>query len=282
VLTEVKAYSSWQSAPALLLDDNGRAETDLIQVRHIEGLNPVKASINSSPLAVIDGTSFTGSNVLSRNIVLTVRPNPDWSTWSYEALRRLIYSYFMPKSLTRLRFLSDDMVPVEIEGYVEDVSVNQFSSDPEMLVSIICPDPYFTAVDPEIIIGQSIHEEGDFETIEYDGNIDVGIQLKVSHVSGDPPSFIAIQIGDPAITHFMMEASVDSSMNLEMSSVPMHKYVRNINLDSGIITNLLSKVHIEEGSAWPTLQPGENHFHIITDQGVQDFQLTYFERFGGL
>jgi hypothetical protein len=282
VLTEVKAYSSWQSAPTLLLDDNGRAETDLIQIRNIEGLNPVSASVNGSPLAVVDGISFTGTNVLSRNILLTVGLNPNWSTWSYEALRRLLYSYFMPKSLIRLRFLSDDLVPVEIEGYVEDVSVNQFSKDPELVVSIICPDPYFTAVDPEIITGESMHMEGDFETIEYDGNIDVGIQLKVSQVSGDIPELIVVQIGDPAITHFVMEASVDLSTDLEMSSIPMHKYVRNINLDTGIITNLLSKVHIEEGSQWPTLQPGENHFHILTDVGEQIFQLTYFERFGGL
>ena len=33
---------------------------------------------------------------------------------------------------------------------------------------------------------------------------------------------------------------------------------------------------------WPILQPGENEFSVITDQGVQDWELIYFERFGGL
>jgi hypothetical protein len=282
VLTEVKAYSSWHSAPTMLLEEDGRAETDLIQIRDIQGLNPVKAAINGSPLAVIDGESFVGANVLSRNIVLTVRPNPDWVTWSYESLRRLIYSYFMSKSLTRLQFLSDDMPTVQIDGYVEDVGVNQFSVDPEMVVSILCPNPHFTTVEPEIVQGATIHEEGDFETIEYNGNIETGIKCRVDYVSGTSPSEIIIQIGDPAITHFMVETSIDANSYFEMSSVPMNKYVRKIDLTTGVITNLLDKVHIEEGSQWPVLQPGENHFHVVTDVGEQEFTLDYYEKFGGL
>jgi hypothetical protein len=282
VLTEVKAYSSWHSAPTLLLDENGRAETDLIQVRNIEGLDPVTASIGTSQFGAVDGTSFVGSSVLSRNIVLTVHPNPDWLNWSYEALRRLLYSYFMPKRLVHLRFYSDDMIPVEIEGYVEAFTANQFSNDPEFLISIICPDPYFTAVDPTIVNGQSEHEIGMGETIEYNGSVETGIHVNVTYVSGSSPTSISVQIGDPPISYFIVEASVDTSTYFEMSSVPLNKYVQNVDLDSGIITNLLSTVTIEEGSSWPRLQPGENHFHIITDQGVQDFTLTYYERFGGL
>ena len=63
MLTEVKAYSSWRSAPTLPLDDNGRAETDLIQIRNIDGLDPVKASVNTSPYGSIDGASYAGSSV---------------------------------------------------------------------------------------------------------------------------------------------------------------------------------------------------------------------------
>jgi hypothetical protein len=58
--------------------------------------------------------------------------------------------------------------------------------------------------------------------------------------------------------------------------------VQNVDIGSGIITNLLSKVQIQEGSSWPTFQPNENEFAVITDVGVQDWELTYFERFGGL
>jgi hypothetical protein len=62
----------------------------------------------------------------------------------------------------------------------------------------------------------------------------------------------------------------------------MNKYVQNVNISTGVIANLLSKVYIQEGSYWPALQPGENEFKVITDQGNQDWALSFYELFGGL
>jgi hypothetical protein len=282
VLTEVKAFSSWRSAPTLPLSENGRAETDLIQIRNIDGLDPVKASVNTSPYGSVDGASFVGSSVLSRNIVLTLHPNPDWDTWTFESLRRLLYSYFMPKRATRLVFFSDDMPPVEISGVVESCEVNLFSKDPEILVSIVCPSPYFTAVDATVITGQTVRPDGNVVVVDYKGTIETGIKVKVTSVADPAPTDIGIQIGDPILTFFAIYASVDTSTYFEVSSVPLQKYVQNVNIGTGVITNLLSKVHVQEGSLWPTLQPGENEFSVVTDQGTQDWELSYFECFGGL
>ena len=277
MLTEVKAYSSWRSAPTLQLDPDGRAEGDLIQIRNITGLDPVKASVSTSPYGSVDGASYTGSKVLSRNIVLTLKPHPNWDTWTYENLRRLIYSYFMPKLITRLVFYSEDMLPVEIYGVVEDVSINMFSKDPEFLVSIICPDPYFTALNPTILTGIN----GVTNTFDYNGNVESGMIVKVTHVSGAPTT-INIQLGDPKITNFGVVATVTSTKYFELSSIPMQKYVQNVNVGTGVIDNLLSNVYLQEGALWPILQPGENEFKVITDNGVQDYQLIFYERFGGL
>lgn len=280
MLTKVKAYSSWLSAPTLLFDELGRAETDLIQILNIEGLDPVPASVNTSPYGSVDGESHTGSNIPSRNIVLTLHPNPNWDTWTYANLRRLLYSYFMPKRATRLVFYSDDMVPVEIYGIVESVGVNLFSKDLELLVSIICPSPYFTALDATVLTGQSVRPGGLVTVVDYGGTIESGVRAKVSYVSGASPTDIGIQIGDPSLSYFNVESAVDAVSYFDMSSFPMMKFVRNIGIGSGVITNLLHKK--EDGSSWPVLQPGENEFSVITDQGVQDWELSYFERFGGL
>jgi Phage tail protein len=280
VLTEVKAFSSWRSAPELLLSDNGRVETDLIQLTNIDGLDPVKAAVNTSPFGSVDGEAYTGSSVLSRNIVLTLHPNPNWDNWTYESLRRLLYSYFMPKRPTRLVFYSDDMIPVEITGIVESVTVNQFSKDPDIQVSIICPDPYFIALDPKVLTGQAVRSGGAVVEIDYQGTVEAGIHVEVTSVSGAAPTIIGVQIGDPQISRFNVVASVSSSVYFEANSLPMQKFVQNVNLTNGVITNLLSKV--QEGSSWSLLQPGENDFSVITDAGVQDWELTYFERFGGL
>jgi Phage tail protein len=269
LLTELKAYSSWASAPTLLLNEAGRAETDLIQIRNIDGLDPVKASVGTSSLGDVDGSSYTGSSIPSRNIILTIGLNPNWDTWTYEGLRRLIYSYFMPKRPTRLVFYSDDLVPVEIAGITEGVTINQFSKDPELLVSVICPDPYFTALEPTVLTGSS----GEIVNVDYSGSIETGIRVKVTSVSGPAPTVISLK-------GFNVEATVSSVLYFEMGSLPMQKFVQNVGIGSGVITNLLSKV--EDGFSWPVIQPGINEFSVLTDSGVQDWELTYYERFGGL
>jgi len=265
------------------LGEGSRAEADLIQIRNITGLNPVKAAVTTSPYGSVDGASYTGSSVLGRNIVLTLHPNPDWDNWTFEGLRKLIYSYFMPKRNTRLVFFSDDMVPVEISGVVESVEVNMFSKDQEFLVSIVCPDPYFIALDPTVVTGQTVRAGvGAPVIVEYNGTIETGMNVKVTAVTAPNPTDIGIQIGDPQIVYFATQASVDPTLYFEMNSVAMRKYVQNVNIGTGVITNLLSKIHVQEGSAWPLLQPGENEFFVITDQGVQDWELSFYERFGGL
>lgn len=282
MLTEVKAYSSWVSAPTLLLDEDGRPETDLIQVRKIVGLDPVKADVNTSQFGSVDGASYTGGNVATRNIVLTLKPNPDWHTWTYEKLRSLIYSYFMPKRPTRLVFYSSSLPPVEIWGIVESVTVDIFSKEPEMQVSIICPDPYFTALEATVITGSTVRDISGSVTIPYNGTIETGVVVDVTWVANPAPTKIDVQVGNPALTFFHVDASVNSAMFFETSSVQMNKYVQNVSIGTGVITNLLSKSNIDEGSAWPIFQPGDNEFAVITDQGTQDWQLTFYERFGGL
>lgn len=282
MLTELKAYSSWLSAPTLSLDPEGRPETDLIQILDVDGLDPVKATVTTSPFGSIDGAAYTGGNVLSRNIVLTLRPNPDWDLWTYESLRKLVYNYFMPKRPVRLVFESTHLPPVEIYGVVESSEANAFTKDPEYKISIICPDPYFTTVDPVVISGQSIRAGGAVTPVEYEGNIQAGIRVKVSWSSDPSPTVIGIQIGSPAVSYFTVDATVNSGMYFEANTVPMQKYIQNVSIGTGVITNLLSKAHVQEGSLWPMFEPGENDFSVITDQGVQDWELSYFARFAGL
>ena len=186
----------------------------------------------------------------------------------------------MPKRPSRLVFYSDDLIPVEISGIVETVQQNQFSKDPEFQVSVICPDPYFTALEPKVVTGQSIRDGDDLTVVTYDGSVEAGIYVRVTWASDPAPTTIEIQIGDPEISHITEPVSVNSTLYYEMSSIPMQKYVQTVAIGDGVITNLLSKV--QEGSSWPLFQPGDNLFGVITDQGGQDWELTYYERFGGL
>lgn len=277
MLTHVAAYSSWQSAPILPLSELG-AQTDPIQIRNIEGLGPVDATVNTTPYGSMDGESYAGSGVLSRNIVLTLGLNPDWNTWTMERLRRLLYRYFIPKQPTKLVFHSDDEFPtVEITGIVESVDPTLFTKDVEIQVSIVCPDPYFRATDPVVISG--VNTDDPLE-IDYVGSVEVGINVKVTHAANPLPNDIRVQIGDLSETYFRVWTDVQPTKYFLMNSVPGNKYIQRIDLTTGVITNLLYRKI--QGSTWPVLKPGLNDFQIITNGGVQDWVLTYVPKFGGL
>lgn len=279
MLNTVRAYSSWESAPEELLDPLGHAETDLYQIRNIDGLGPVTAAINTSPLGSLDGDSYVGSAVGARNIVFTIKPNPDWSIWSYEKLRQLLYLYFMPKKLVRLVFETDEIPQAEIFGYVESNEPKLFSKDGEIQVSVICPYPYFTSVDPVIIEDVS---PGGAPIIQYDGTIETGFELQMDYASGAASAYQTIQIvrAGGLVDSFRIVTDVNSSNYFKMSSVAGNKYAQSIAVSSGLITNVLNM--IEGGYTWPILKPGENYVVIGGDGGVKNTRLTYYNRYGGL
>lgn len=278
MLTKVRAYSSWEFVETLPLADDGRAETDLIQILDITGLEPVEAAINTVPFGSLDGDAYVGSSVGRRNIVMTIKPNPNWVDWTYEKLRRVLYTYFMPKRLVRLVFETDEIAPVEILGYVESINPAIFSKNGEIQISVICPYPYFTAVTPIVVTGTTNGAPLEFD---YDGSIETGINLEVTYVSGLPLVSALVQIEQSAFESFAASGLIGEFHYFIMNSVPGNKYVRVVNTITGIITNLLATVR--EDSVWPTIKPGPNYFSITTEgTAVNDWELTYYKRYGGL
>lgn len=280
-LTRVDVYSSSQIAQEFSLSGSG-IEEDLFQVLNIDGLDPAKASINMLSLASGDGSTVIGTDLPSRNIVLTIKTNPNWDNYSHENLRQRLYEYFVPKNEIKMIFISDELPSVEILGVVESIEANPFTQDPQFLVSIVCPDPHFTAVDPTIINGTcvAIDDWPPAAPISIGGDIPVGFRIDLSDgfTSGD----IGIQVGDPAVSAFRIYVPLSDpcpGTNIfRMDSRPLHKYVRTIEYPNGVITNLLR--FIQDGSAWPYLEPGDNLFAVMGPTG-NSWQLKYYAKYGG-
>ncbi len=282
MLKKLEVYSSIQSVSTLSYTEDGPIEADFVQITNIDGLDPVKANISTVDLGAGDGSAWVGSDVPSRNIVLTLRPNPDWTTWTAETLRQFIYSYFVPKCEVNLIFDSDEVGTVQISGFVESCDANPFTKDPEYIVSIICPDPYFEATEVTTVTGSVISAD-DFSTgntlIHLDGNIPIGFKVRI--LSSASISELFVQIGDPLTStfHILTEALFSPSI-FDMFSDPLDKVVRVVDPDSGTIGDLLGKM--QGGSEWPFLQPGDNHFAIMGNITGQDWTLKYFEKYGGI
>lgn len=115
-------------------------------IYNIEGIGGAKANINSSEFGSSDGAYFTSARATSRNIVMYLAMYA-MEGLSIEDSRHLAYKYFPIKKELTLIFETDTRV-CKITGYVESNEPAIFSSEEHTQVSIICPDPFFYAVDP--------------------------------------------------------------------------------------------------------------------------------------
>lgn len=287
MLRKIEAYTSRQDVAALEIVEANTPWTDKLHISNVDGLDPVPTSISTTGLPSADLSLISGEEVPARNIVMTIVPDPDWSTWTPEKLRRLVYAYFTPKSQVRLVFYTDELDPVEIYGTVETCSYNQFTPEPEYQVSIICPDPYFVAVEATTIEGEVIYPEDwpPSDPISIGGDVPIGCVVKL--LDGYEYGELFVQSGDPSISTFHLIVDSDfpnPTPNIfEMDSRPLKKKVRIYETGTGLVTNLLGKLQPGYEAVWPVLEPGNNFFAVMSsDYAGYSWQLTYFEKYGGL
>jgi hypothetical protein len=284
VLTNVEVYSSWASAPDLPLMVGVGEDEDPLQIRDMQGIGPVKANVNTSPFGSQDGEFYTGSNVGKRNIVMIVGFNPDWITHTVASLRQTLYGYFMPKQPVTLRIFRDDGPAVEIDGYAESCEPNVFSQDPEMQISIICPQPDFVAVSPSIVEGTAQPDpvSQDFTAVS---NIPTSVLLEVTADEDDETTYDGTITFErktlaPGSEIFTVTGTVADGITTRIDSKRGDK---SAVVDYGPEdTNILNSMTPE--SIWPRITPGTNKVRVLLDAGAADkhWKLTYFDRFGGL
>lgn len=283
MLTQIDVYGSQESALELPLT-GGLSGMGPVQIRNIIGLGPVRASINTTPYSSVDGESYSGNSVGKRNIVLTVGLNPNWVDQTMESLRQMLYAYFMSKQRVLLQFFSDHLPTCQIEGYVESCEPSIFSKDPEMQISVICPKPDFIAVEPTVVDGITIWAAGTKTEVAYIGTVPTGFMLKVE-ASVSQPEYtgeILVIRQDPGYEPLTIVTTIDNEYFFVMSTLRGDKYVRSQEVGGPAQTNLMGTLVV--GSVWAQLLPGVNEFAVMVDMPDvgQTWELTYFNRFGGL
>lgn len=274
--------------------------TDLIQITDIEGLGPVKAGITSQALGYGSGEAILGASIGKRNLVFHFKLNPDWDFNTVEELRKQLYALFMPPMPVTMQFTSTHLPLVQISGFAEDLPPDIFSKDSDIVISVICGDPDFVAVDPTTYAG-TVFASGGIDVIDshlqnvpYEGNMPTGINVKISENVGNPTFsdslFVHFHIGD---TLAELKAygkwfgvgpmTIDATHHFELNSVSGAKRVNTFDPATlTVLTNLLGA--ISPGYTWPILMPGMNRFGVqaTTADSGQDWALSYYARFGGM
>ena len=246
-------------------------------VYEITGLHPPGAQINLTNLAGLDGARFNSSKLATRNIVVSLKINGE-----IETNRQELYRFFRTKEACIFYFANANR-NVKIAGYVETVECNMFSNMEIMQISIICPYPYFQAVEESetdisnqirlFVFPFSINEGEPVPFSEYTNNriavVENGSEAETGAVFEveftDNVSKLMIYNTEQN-EHITINYNFHDGDRAIISTVKGQKSATLIR--NGISRNIFSAV--ERGSVFLQLLPGENRFSYVADDGASN------------
>lgn len=261
------------------------------QIISITGLNPPSAKINISSMANLDGAKYNSSKLETRNIVIKLKINGD-----IENNRQLLYKYFPTKEWCKFYFKNENR-DVYIEGYVENIECDLFTNDEIMQISIICPEPYFKAIDEIIDDISKVISAFEFPfafgsngatnpDIPIDTDTDNAIPFstldsnKITNVYNDSETetgfIIEIGVSDTITNIKLVNIKTGETFTIDDNFLQNDKIIIDTNkgkksaklIRNGVTSNLFSS--IIKGSKFFQLSIGDNFFSYIIDDGVND------------
>jgi hypothetical protein len=279
MLTKVEARTRQGDLLSLPLED----DTAGYLVLPIDGLGPTKATLVSSSFAQQDGEQYHSSRRESRNIKLKLELNPDPATETVRALRRKLYNFFMPKSEIYLRFYDEEdgeVLEANITGRVESCDPDLFAQEPTVDISIMCFDPDFVELAPEVISGSTTSGSTPI-TINYDGTVETGIELTLN---------LNRSLGEFTVYHVPPN---DTIRSLDFDNVNLFSGdVLKISTVTGAKSATLTREGIPSSvlygispqSNWIELIPGVNTFRVYhgSTGAPIPFTVQYINRYGAL
>lgn len=246
-------------------------------VYEITGLNPPGAQINLTNLAGLDGARFNSSKLATRNIVVSLKINGE-----IETNRQELYRFFRTKEACIFYFANANR-NVKIAGYVETVECNMFSNMEIMQISIICPYPYFQAVEES-----ETDISNQFRLFVFPFSINEGEPVPFSEYTNN--RIAVVENGSEAETGAVFEVEfTDNVSKLMIYNTERNEHITiNYNfhdgdraiistvkgqksatlIRNGISRNIFSAV--ERGSVFLQLLPGENRFSYVADDGASN------------
>lgn len=250
-------------------------------VYKIEGLTPPQATINASVNTTTDGSNINSVRLGNRNIVIYTTIEGD-----VEANRINLYKYFPVKKTIKLYF-NNGARNIYIEGTVELIECDLFTTKQVAQISIVCPKPYFKDVNDLITIFGDVIKMFEFpfkipkfgveisavstnqrRKIVNTGDVETGVLIKL---------FAIGTVENPVIYDVLNR----TQLKLNFTMLPSDSIVINTNIGEksielirdGVTTNAMG--YMAQDSTWFVLEAGDNIFTYDADSGNSNLQLTF-------
>lgn len=247
----------------------------------IEGLNPPQATINSSVNTTTDGSSINSVRLESRNIVIYTTINGD-----IEANRINLYKYFPIKKSVKLYF-SNGTRDVYIEGTVELIECDLFTSRQVAQISLICPKPYFKAVAELVTMFSDVSKLFEFPFSISKAGVEISAittNLRRSIVNvGDVETGVIIKLfaTGTVVNPTLYDVLQRTHLKLNFTMRPSDTLVINTNVGEKSIVLIRDGVtynamgYLVQDSTWFKLLAGDNVFTYDAEAGGSNLQITF-------
>lgn len=244
-------------------------------IADIDGINPPKAAINTSELALIDGAQFNSAKLQMRTINVAFVIQDDAA-----ANRVAVYQVLKTKHQIKVSYQSETR-DVYIDGYVESIEVEYMDNPQKVSVAILCPYPYWQAAqsivdDLSQTIGMFHFPFASTESPELVfGYVDPIVSIEVNN-GGDVETGIIIElyasgeIVNPRIIDYETGEYIELEMTMQQADLVTidtrigHKTATL--LRDGATSSVFNA--IAKGSTWLQLAIGGSTYTYTADGGA--------------
>lgn len=274
----------------ILENDNGDKlsfeDSSPFTISDIQGLNPPDATINTSRVALMDGTKYNSAKVNSRTINLAF-------AIEYEAAKNRLEVYKVLKAKQHVKlYYNGDYRKVFIDGYVQQIHINYMGMKQIVTVSILSPSPYFkeagevvnslsnivnafhfpfaSTEEPELVFSYFNNDIG--ISIENEGDIECGLVIEL---------YARNTVSNPKIFNYVTKDFIGLDIDLhpaDLVRIDTRQGEKTITLlRDGVETNIFN--NIMEGSTWLQLSTAGDTFVYEVGTGESDDLNVTFRHF---
>lgn len=266
----------------------------------VDGLYEMAANVATNENGMLDGSSYVGSLLKERNIVLTIKDKSE-----HASNRNFLYLMFKPKSLGKLTYYEKDgdyKVKRSIDYHVESVTVTGTKGVRTSVISLICPDPYYTddedtevsmtAWDDGFEFEHEFLEEGEeFATLIVQKMVEINNESSVDSLGMEITIDVEGEVVNPRVYHLesnsYIQIGTDSNPftleygdELIISTVTNNKNVYLVR--DGVKTNI--NEYIDENSTYIQLISGTNTISYTASSGEDNMRvlIKYLNKYLGV
>jgi len=256
------------------------------QIKEVQGLDPVRASVVMSSYSQIDGQQYQASKRDIRNIVIKIGI-VEYDNNTIQENRKELYSYLLPKSEVKIRLVQNDLETLIIDGMIESFEAPMFVKEPEATISILCFDPDFYSDTTNVL--EDAPSENKYKTVlttsttnatfNYEGDIDTGFIFTLTATSALDNLKLVSTLSDNTFKYLeLLDLNLVSGDKIEVSTNVGNKYVRKTHL--GVTSSVLYS--LTRSSEWLKIYPGLNTIRVVSDVVGTNYSITYVDKYGGL